>query len=353
MKLRSLVLIPGRPLALALLLCSCAGRQTPHVVLAADRLARAEALHAQTLAPAAYEAFQAAKRRADASPIDSEERADRHTEARLWLETAIATAATEELSAQRLELEKQIHRLMSQALDYEAERAKLVREANRQKAAEVARLEAKAALERAAARPGERPKLSNEDVRRAAAALIIRAKLVHAAARSLQDDETAEGKTVAAQIERAQATAEKQPEQALALADSALFAAMALLGPLREAQEGPGPEERAALAEALDLSGAKPVRSDVGLSAELSHAFRGGRLDPQAKRIVGRLCSIARAHPHGPVQGVARGRSMDQARARAEAVGRALEQLDCPLPRLTVEPIAQTGPDWTMTWLAY
>src|SRR5262249_4855715 len=132
-------------------------------------------------------------------------------------------------------------------------------------AAAIAQLEAERALARAATAPAQRVKLSAPETTQAGRALLQRAELVELALPAQVDPSARAALT--ASIKQARAELTKSPERALALADQALFDALALLGPLRAAEAEPSAESKASLLEALTLLGTKPVRTELGLSA--------------------------------------------------------------------------------------
>lgn len=277
------------------LLGSCAtSRQQSLAELSQERLLHADKLHADKLAPVAYGHFRAASQQALSHKVDSPERADRATEARLWLEAAIGEAEQLALSRARLEIEREIARADQAFLATEQERLAAEQAVELRAAGDIARAEAERSLARAALLPGQRIKLAPDEVARAASALLARAELLRLALPELPE-QRAEREKLELVIKQARSMLTKSPEQALGLADRALFSALALFGPLRSGAVTA--EQKASLAEALRLSGATVTRSEAGLTARYPRAVGG-----TPARSLPRLCSIARAYPEGRVQ---------------------------------------------------
>jgi len=278
------------------LLASCASSQQQAVTeLSQARLARAEQLHADKLAPRPYQHFRKASEQARAARLASPERADRASEARLWLEAAISEAEQLELSRARLEIERQTQR--SDELYLASEQARLLAEQQIElrAAGAIARLEAERSLARAALLPAQRIKLSPPEAARAATGLLTRAELLLLALPDGPAPEEARARLLGT-LKEARASLTKNPDRALELADRALFSALALLGTLRGAGEPVTLAQKASLVEALQLAGASVRREDVGLRASLPRSTR------TAERSLARLCSIALAYPQGQVQ---------------------------------------------------
>lgn len=275
----------------ALLLLGCAaGGQRALGKLSGERMARAEQLKAAQNAPFAYQAFQKAARKAQEARADSAAHHDHESAARLWLETAIEQAERGQLARQRLQVEEQSARQDEALLAAETERAQLEQQVEREEAANIARTEAERALARAAQAPAQRIKLDPSEVQRAATALLSRAELI---ALTLPSSLPAvQRNKLDTLLREAHKALPKTADRALDLADRALFEALALLGVLR-AQGEPTVEQKASLREALQLAGAQVSRDERGLTARVAQA---------EARMLQRLCGIARAYPHGPVQ---------------------------------------------------
>ncbi|HEX6242097.1 MAG TPA: hypothetical protein VFZ61_14405 [Polyangiales bacterium] len=264
------------------------------VKLSEERLARARELGAETRAPLAYQRFQAARQNAESTRGDPAARSDYASEARLWLEAAVAQAERARFSEQRLVLEQECARLDAELLTLERAREERDDQRELAAAAAVAQLEAERALARAADAPAQRVRLSAAETREAARALLQRAELVELA---LPAEADAGGRNeLAAALKEARAQLAKAPDRALLAADRALFRALALLAPLRASDPQPSSQSKASLLEALTLLGTKPVRTELGLSA----TFAGP--DAHAPRTLERLCSVVGAYPAGSVQ---------------------------------------------------
>lgn len=294
------------PIAL-LALAGCAAMQQRAVLrFSEERLARARALHAEERAPVSFQRFVAARERAQAAAPESAERADYVSEARLWLEAAVDEAERIEISQKRLEREREIASWDEAFLKAERAQNALEDQRAREAAAVIAREEAQRALARAALLPAQRGKLSANDSERAALSLLQRAELV-ALALPAETDAQALGQLTAL-LKEARTQLKKAPEQALTLADQALFRGLSLLGTLRALGPVPSPESQASLVEALQLIGAQPTRNERGLSASLPASGAG------ETRQLERLCTLASAYPVGLVQVILAGRT-DQADA--------------------------------------
>lgn len=320
-----------------LLLLGCAaGGQRALGKLSGERQARAEQLKAAQTAPFAYQAFQKAARKAQSARAESAAHHDHESEARLWLETAIEQAERAQLSHQRLSVEEASARQDEALLAAEAERAQLEQLVEREEAANIARTEAERALARAAQAPAQRIKLEVSEVQRAATALLTRAELIEL---SLPSTLAAEQRTKLTTLLRdAHKALPKTPDRALELADRALFEALALLGVLR-AQGEPSSEQKASLREALQLTGAQVSRDERGLTARVAQA---------EARTLQRLCGVARAYPHGPVQVVlARAGKLSKA-----ATSKLLAEQACTGERFQVIDSAGAAP-LAVTFLGY
>lgn len=272
----------------------------------ATRVARAEELQAKRRAPLAYERYEAARRAAERSARDGAEHGDRATEARLWLEVALAEAERQALSEQRLEEERALVGLDAELVRLTRERAARAAENELAAAQALARGEAERALARAAQRPETRVRLPREEVKRAAEALTTRAELIALTLVELGKQSPALGR-LQKKLGEARALLAKEPDAALTRADEALFDALSLLAVLRAGQPAPSLEEKDALVEELALAGLRVGRGDGGLSGLLEQPFAQSALKADAARVLARLCALAKAHPHGAVQLTVRG----------------------------------------------
>jgi hypothetical protein len=292
------------------------------VELSEERLAQARALGAETRAPVAFQRFGTARQHAERARPDSAERSDYTSEARLWLEVALAQAERARLSEQRLALEQESARLDTQLLALE--QARLEQEDRRElsAAAEIARLEAERALARATAAPAQRVRLAPKELEQAARSLLTRAELIDLALPPAPD--SAARRELRQLIDEARTLLLRTPERALALADRALFRALELLGALRAGTPEPSPESKASLLEALRLLGAKVSRTELGLSASL------GGAGAESPRGLERLCSLVGAYPAGAVQ-----LTLPRGRAAAAATPQAALPGGCSADRVT------------------
>lgn len=280
-------------LALLSALSACAWlRERGLVHLSEQRLARAEELNAEDRAPLSFQHFTDAKRRAENEAKDSEAHAAYASVARLWLEAAIASAEASMLREQRLALERETVALEETMLKARRERLALEDQRERAAAAAIAREEAARALSRAAERPSLRVKLSADESRRAAQALLARAELVLLALPETVDREKRAELT--AQLQKAGDALKTDPARALSLADQGLFEALSLLSVLRDPEAAPTAAQKASLAEAIKLAGATAERNEAGLLARLPKAG--------TERVVERLCKTAQAFPFGRVE---------------------------------------------------
>jgi hypothetical protein len=321
----------------------CAGPQQQRVALDAERLARAQAVHARERAPELYARVEQARRDAEASADGDPARADHATEARLWLEAAITEAQRAQLADERLGVEREVEQAEQQLTGLELARAELAREVERRTAAELARSEAQKALDRASLTPRLRPKLAKDEVRAAAEALLARATLIRAA---LPADAALD-----AALASARAALAGDPDAALDKADAALARAQLALGAERARSPGPSEAESSSLAEAMLGAGARPTRGDRGLSALLPAAFAAQALKPEARGRLARLCKLAAAHPHGPVRAAVGGGQA--AAGRARAVGAELVRAGCEGGRFGVDVTPAATDDVELSWLAY
>lgn len=332
--------------------CAAAARNTRSTVDQA-RLSHAAELAAEQRAPLAYERYQAALRAAQASKPNSAAYGDRHAEARLWLEVAIAEAERQLSSEQRLASERALAELNGELAELERARAELAR-ANELRAAQaIARTEAARALARAAQRPSQRVKLEPGEVRRAAESLIARAELLALTLASFEVERDAALERLDEQLREAKALLDKQPDASLLRADKALFLALSLLSRLRDADSPPSADEKAALAEQLELAGAEVVRADLGLAALLEQAFAAATLAPSAERVVERLCALAQAHASGRVHVSAQGQNARQAEARAGAVRARFARAGCSGERFAFRAADAAGDALETSFVAY
>jgi hypothetical protein len=344
--------------SLACALLSCAGaRRRALLDLSEERLSRARALRAEALAPAPFQHFQRARERAQKARPDSAERADRSTEARLWLEVAISQAEQTALAQQRLAVERENVRLDEAFLAQEQQRLALEDASELREAAAIAQLEAERALARAALAPAQRSKLSSAEVERAARSLLERAELI-ALALPPGAVPPAAVEQLAKLREEARGQLSKAPERALTLADRALFQALSLVGTLRAGKSAPDAAQKASLAEGLKLAGTRVVRDERGLTASLSAApgafgpagLKAGAFGPAMQRSVARLCSLAQSYPQGPVQV----RIDAGAAAHKVALQKLLTDQGCTGERFSVVAAGHASAgNLSFTWLAY
>jgi hypothetical protein len=340
----SLLLLAG----LALGACAAARRRAV-LDLSEARVARATELRAEARAPAAFHQFERARGAAREAPVDSAERAERSSEARLWLEAAISQAERADLAERRLALERENVVLDESFLTQERERLAADDAAELRAAAGVARQEAEKALARAALAPAQRSKLSAAELERGARALLTRAELI-ALALPAGAAPAPGAEQLARLLQEARSQLGKSPDRALAAADRALFQALALLGALRAGEGAPDAAQKASLAEALAAIGARVVRDDRGLTASLPGALPPEGAGPSALRGLARLCALAQGYPRGPVQVVLDTR----AAARKGALQKQLSDHGCAGERFSVAAADQAGAtDLSFTWLAY
>lgn len=341
---RGIVLVVG--------LSACTSPAAQRLQLERARLERAEQQRAAERAPALWQRFEQTRGEAEAAAPGTPERADYETEARLWLEAAIAEAERAALSEARLEMERETAQLEAQVLEEERARSELALEAEREAARELARTQAALALARSEKATKNRVRLSRTEVEAAALALITRAELVHQALAAWGVD-GAQRAALEARITRARNALANAPDEALREGDQALFAGLSLLGSLRGGAGEPSEAERAALAEALEQAGAKVQRNERGLGALVPGALRGSGLGPSAPRVLSRVCALTRGHPHGPVQAVVPGANQAQAQARERAVREQLGKAGCAEGRVQVERRVSGEDALEITWLAY
>ncbi len=331
--------------------CALAARSARHEITRA-RLAHARELAADRRAPAAFERYQAAQRAAESAERNSEERRERESEARLWLETAITEAEREVLSERRLEAERALLELDTATIALERERAQVARLAELRAAQALAREEARRALARAAERPQLRVKLGRDEQKRAVEALLTRADLIALTLESL-GIQSAEVTALREKLAEANALALREPDAALARADQTLFLALRLLGGVRGQGGEPDELEKASLSEELASAGAVPTRSDQGLTGVVERAFKDGALAPEAERVVERLCALAGAHSRGPVRLTVQASNDRQADLRLRALRTRFGKEGCHGERFVIAPAKAPGDALEASWLAY
>jgi len=344
-----------RGLGLGLLaLAACAGQVSEGEVVRRLELGRAQHQDAATRAPELFERYEAAQKRALSARPDTAERADRESEARAWLEAALADAERQRLSEARLQVERETAQLEASVLEEERARDALARRAEHEAARAIAEREEQLALARAALQPQHRIKLSREEIDAATQALIARASLVLVAAQAYGVTD-AQRAPVEAKLSRARSLAAKSPDEAFAAADDSLFGALALLGKLRTGEAAAASDdERAALAESVIQSGAALTRNDRGLAALIDRAFAGSKLTAGSVRVLSHLCSLAQAYPRGPVQLALAHHPAALAESRGNALREQLGQLGCAGPRYQVVAAASgSAEQLELTWLAY
>jgi hypothetical protein len=325
---------------LSLLACAALARREK-VKLAEDRQSRARELDAARVAAEPYRRFTQARQSAEALAVDAPEREEYVSEARLWLETAITEAETAALARERLALERTTLRHDEAYLAAERERLTIEDERERALAAQIAREEMTRALTRAASVPALRVKLSADETRRAAQALLTRAELIALAVNPAREPEARSA--LLSQLEKARALLPKAPEEALTLADQALLSGLALAGKGRDPGTPTTAAQKAALAEALGLTGAAVTRAEHGLVAALKAKSKGTS--------IARLCGLARDYPAGDVQVV-----LNSARAENKGAGsESLAQSGCVGARFLIErrAAAQDSAHISFTFVAY
>jgi hypothetical protein len=316
------------------------------------RIDYARGLAVERHAPVAFERFQKAKKAADKSPAESVARGDYQAEARLWLETAIAGAERDRLSARRLAEEQKQVELDAALIALARERAAWAREAELRAARAIATSEANKALARAAQSPSLRVKLPREDVRLATQALLTRCELIVMTLESLGQGGVGLSR-LRDRLREVEALSARDPELSLLRADQALFAALALFAELRGQDGGPSPEERAALAEELASAGARPLRGDQGLKGVLEHAFADFALVPVGERVIERLCQLAKGHPRGPVLIEVQAKNQAQAEARMRWVKLRFGKAGCEGQRYTIARSHTDGDALETSWVVY
>lgn len=331
---------------IAALLVGCGGGPRPSQPLR-TRLAAEESAAARERAPELAAQVEAALDDADAAAAaGSPEAADDHlTRARLLLEAAQAEAARIDDERARRAVEEEVARIRDRARRDERARAALEAESARLAASRSAREEQLAALRMAEedeARGGRRARVSMEetaDLRRAAAALRERARLMLGAAIALgaTEEETAEATAAIAASEEARTDA----LVALREADRAGHLALEALGAARSRTEGPPEGAGRSLVEAATAEGFTPVALPEGAAVEVDGLFAGAGV---VRGRVERVAAFVRAHPHGPVQVQAQvtqaGAAGERLAARrAEALRRALVGAGVSAERLTAAAI--------------
>lgn len=346
-----------RALALALsLLLGCGGAASEAAGLRQLRLARASHEDVVKNAPDLFQRFEAAQQQVIAAKPESPERRDHESEARLWLEAAIAESERVNLAASRLAIEQETAQLEALALEHDRVRENLAAQAELEAARQIVRHEEELALSRAALAPQHRIKLGQAEVEQAAQAVIARATLVQLALASYELSQ-AQLAPLEAKLSRARAALSKSPDEALNLADQSLYASLALLGSMRGSEGVASEVERASLAEALTQSGASFSRNNRGLAVVLEKPFVGVRLQPGAQRLLSHLCSLTQGHPRGPVQLSLSSTPLSLADSRVGALREQLARFGCEGPRYQVARIdgaaAVSSDQLELTWLAY
>ena len=338
---------------LVLLAGSCGSARRSRFALDAARLTRARELGAAQRAPDLFARAEEARRAAEHAPEGSPARSDYASEARLWLEAAIAEAARLELSEKRLVSERALLQAEQELTRAERERAEATRQVEAKLAAELAREEARKALERASLAPKLRPKLSRAEVSKACEALLARATLVRAALGTFSLD-AAKLAPLDAELAQVQATLARDPDAALDRAQAALQHTLALLGSLRGKSAGPTPAEAQALSEALRDAGLTITRGDRGLAGVLPGAFAERTLKPAARAVVARVCAIARTFPHGAVRVAVAAKNASLSGARSHELQAELGRAGCDPARVAVDAVtASADDDLEFAWLAY
>lgn len=345
--------------ALALLsLGACGGRSAMSAELR-DRLGSAESRAARDHAPDLIAQVEAALDDAEDAERqnDRDGAADHLTRARLLLDAAVTEAARIGDERERREIEERVASVLARARRDEEAREAIGVELARLASIRAAREETQRALAQAAAdeaRPGRRTRVSldeAQDLRRAAAALRARARLIAGAAQALGAPANALLATNAALTASDDA---RDPAIALDAADRASHEALRALGAARRQLEAPGPDGASALAEAARAEGFEVIALPEGIAVEVEGLFSGSGLARGASAQVARLASLIAAHPHGPVQvqaqGPASGRQGErQAQQHAEALRRALVAAGADAERLRAEGIppalAAEGPE--------
>ncbi len=342
-------MIRAASLLVALCLVGCGGGPRVSQPLR-DRLGGDESAEARERAPELARQVEAALDDADEAAAGGDDAAadDHLTRARLLLEAALAEAARIDDERARREVEAEVARIRDRARRDERARAELEREAARLAASRSAREETLAALalaEEDEARGGRRARVSLEetaDLRRAAAALRERARLVLGAAIALGAPEPATSEVTAAL--RASEEARTDPLLALREADRANHEALAALGAARAEMDGPPAGAALALAEAATAEGFSPLALPEGTGVEVEGLFSGSGVSRGASARLERVAAFVAAHPHGPVQVQAQvtaaGSAGERVAARrAEALRRALVTAGVSAERLTAQAI--------------
>lgn len=341
-------------LAITLVLATGCGLGSARARVQIDRarIEHASAIAAQTRAPVPFDRYQATLRAARASSDADGARGVLASEARMWLEVAIADSERIALAERRFAEEQELAVLDAEITRLERAQRALADENAARAAQEIARNEAKAALLRAAQKPAQRVKLSREEAQRAAVALRRQAALIALALKELEPPPPTLAR-LEAKLAQVDATLEKTPEASLVHADEALSLAQASLRGLREGPDAPSALEREALAEALSTSGARTSFGEHGRTATIDPAFRGAALTADASRILARLCAISQGHPHGAVQLAIDGGAKAPSAARRSAVQQRFSQQGCHGTRFSLVPSERAGDLVEVRWLAY
>jgi hypothetical protein len=339
-------------LSLSLLAVGCVSAREARFALDAARLERARELSVEERAPDLYARALKARDQAGKLPEESPARGDYASEARLWLEASIAEAERLSLSEKRLVAERELLAAEQALVQAERARAEATRAVEVQLAAEIAREEAKKALERANQATRLRPKLSRAEVMAASDALLARATLVHAALPALGVD-AAKHTALGSELGEARAAVAKDPDAALDRAHALLDRTLALLATLRAKSGAASEAEAASLAEALREAGLRVTRGDRGLAAVLEGAFAERLLKPATRPRLARICELSRAHPHGAVRAAVGSANAAVASARSRELAAELSRAGCDAARVGVDVAALGSDDVEITWLAY
>jgi hypothetical protein len=331
---------------------ACSGN-VPRTRKALDetRLELARSLSVAQRAPELWANVERARKQASLLASEDPAQAELISEARLWLEAAIAECERADLAEKRLAMEREIEELDRVALRATRALEHATKELQLHEAAMIAKEEATRALERAATLPVRRPKLDKANVSAAAAALITRGRLVVTAAKALGATGK-ESDALMARLDEAERVRLKSPDAALDLADHALFDAVALLGQQRRQRgDAPRPGEAKELASLLDQAGFRVQRGDTGLIAHLPEPFTRTSLSHAAARKLSRVCALSELHTLGAV----RVQVVGSTRVRAERVrevSEALAQSGCVGERFGVD-VSDGADALDVAWLSY
>ncbi len=336
-----------RILPWALVLAACGAGGPSPVETTAERFDAPEARAARDRAPDMYGAAERAHQEAVRAQRGGDGRAaqDHATRARLLLSAAVAESDRLALEERRLALEEQARSLEEQAARDVHARLALQAEMGRSVSARVAAQQAAAAFERAAEDEARRYRARSDEraqmYREAAEVLLRRAALLISAAHALGATEArlSQATDLVEEAERI-----RDPAERMQRAQDAVRGALVALGEARAAQEGPVPDEAAALGEAAEQMGFAVEQRDRGLVVRVDGVFGGqaGRPSPAGRRRLEQLAALLLAHPHGPVQVNAYGNGRAARRladARATAVAEELARHEVPRDRLSPEGV--------------